>query len=341
MSELPLRQIIEGAILAADGPISIDHMMLLFEHDEPSRAEIRDVLTEIDKDCADRGFELKKVASGYRFQVRTEVGEWVSRLWEERAPRYSRALLETLALIAYRQPITRGDIEEVRGVAVSTNIIRTMLEREWIRVVGHRDVPGRPAIYATTKNFLDYFNLNGLDELPTLAEIKDMDKVNEELDLVFDEAMIEPRVLELEEDADAVPDPVSDDDLDKVTAQVDAISDNIRNLFKGPDEETDLDDDQDDGQDDELASESNIEGGEAVSNDEKLVEPDEANPEMDEHQETSVTQTPEVETPAADAASSETRPSRDDPQFANVPPEILNAAFADEDDNDDDNDDKP
>ena len=172
MSEIPaLKQIIEGAILAADQPLSIDLMIHLFEQDQPSRAEVRDALLIIEEECDGKGFELKEVASGYRFQVRTELGEWVSRLWDERPPRYTRALLETLALIAYKQPITRGDIEEIRGVTVSTNIMRTLLEREWIRVVGHRDVPGKPAIYATTKTFLDYFNLGSLDELPTLSAI--------------------------------------------------------------------------------------------------------------------------------------------------------------------------
>ena len=169
MSEIPaLKQIIEGAILAADQPLSIDLMIHLFEHEPPTRAEVREALATITEECDGKGFELKEVASGYRFQVKTEYGQWVSRLWDERPPRYTRALLETLALIAYKQPITRGDIEEIRGVTVSTNIMRTLLEREWIRVVGHRDVPGKPAIYATTKSFLDYFNLSSLDELPTL-----------------------------------------------------------------------------------------------------------------------------------------------------------------------------
>ena len=157
MSEIPaLKQIIEGAILAADQPLSIDLMIHLFEHEPPTRAEVREALATITEECDGKGFELKEVASGYRFQVKTEYGQWVSRLWDERPPRYTRALLETLALIAYKQPITRGDIEEIRGVTVSTNIMRTLLEREWIRVVGHRDVPGKPAIYATTKSFLDY-----------------------------------------------------------------------------------------------------------------------------------------------------------------------------------------
>jgi segregation and condensation protein B len=195
MSEPTLKQILEGAILAADTPLSIDQLSQLFTSDAPERAAIKIALEEISADCQDRGFELKQVASGYRFQVRHELGEWVSRLWEERPPRYSRALLETLALIAYRQPITRGDIEEIRGVSVSTNIMRSLLEREWVRIVGHRDVPGRPAIYATTRNFLDYFNLKSLEELPTLSEIRDMDKVNEELDLAADE--FEIRSLDL------------------------------------------------------------------------------------------------------------------------------------------------
>jgi len=134
-------------------------------------------------DYAERGLELKEVASGFRIQVREDANPWIARLWEERPQRYSRALLETLALIAYRQPITRGDIEEVRGVSVRTNIIRTLQEREWIRVVGHRDVPGKPALFGTTRVFLDYFNLASLDNLPSLAEIKDMGSIEPELEL--------------------------------------------------------------------------------------------------------------------------------------------------------------
>ncbi len=241
----PLKQILEGAILAADQPLSIDQMISLFESDQPARADIRQVLEEIEQDCDGRGFELKKVASGYRFQVRQDYGEWVGRLWDERPPRYSRALLETLALIAYKQPITRGDIEEIRGVAVSTNIMRSLLEREWVRVVGHRDVPGRPAIYATTKTFLDYFNLSSLEELPTLSDIKDLDKMNEELNL--EEEIIEVRSLELDasEQEDAAG--IADEDLDKVTDKVNEIQDNIRNLFvTEEDSEEDEDPDEED-----------------------------------------------------------------------------------------------
>lgn len=245
MSDFPaLKQIIEGAILAADEPLSIDNMIQLFEGEQPTRAEVRDALAEIEADCEGRGFELKQVASGYRFQVRQEYGDWIGRLWEERPPRYTRALLETLALIAYKQPITRGDIEEVRGVAVSTNIIRTLLEREWIRVVGHRDVPGRPAIYATTKNFLDYFNLSSLDELPTLAEIKDLDKVNEELALDDEEELIAPRSLDVQPEEGEVEATDADDAaLDEVTDRVNSISENIRSLFSEEEE------DEDDGED--------------------------------------------------------------------------------------------
>ncbi|MEX2490076.1 MAG: SMC-Scp complex subunit ScpB, partial [Pseudomonadales bacterium] len=229
MSEFPgLKQIIEGAILAAERPLSIDQLIQLFEEPQPSRAEIKETLAEIGTDFQDRGFELKEVASGYRFQVRGEYSEWVGRLWEEKPPRYTRALLETLALIAYKQPITRGDIEEIRGVSVSTNIMRSLLEREWIRVVGHRDVPGRPAIYATTKTFLDYFNLSSLDELPTLSEIKDLDKMNPELQL--DEEEPEIRTLELEDSQQGETE-VDEVDLDEVTGQVEQIQDNIRNLF--------------------------------------------------------------------------------------------------------------
>ncbi|MFT7219224.1 MAG: segregation and condensation protein B [Candidatus Azotimanducaceae bacterium] len=254
MEGLPLKQIVEGAILASETALSIDQLMQLFEADPPERSEVRDVLQEIEEDFADRGFELKQVASGYRFQVRSDYSEWVSRLWKEKPPRYSRALLETLALVAYKQPITRGDIEDIRGVAVSTNIMRTLIEREWVRVVGHRDVPGHPALYATTKNFLDYFNLKSLDELPNLSEIKDLTKLNEELDL--DEALIEiPRTIEID-DADSIDiEGVEDADLDAVSDQVNAIQQNIKNLYEPAPVEENLDDDLDSDQDNDLADE--------------------------------------------------------------------------------------
>lgn len=288
-----LKQIIEGAILAADTPLSVDRIISLIEggevgqdgEDVPSRSDVREVLDEIANDCAERGFELRKVATGYRFQVRSELGEWVGNLWEERPPRYTRALLETLALIAYKQPITRGDIEEIRGVAVSTNIIRTLLDREWIRVVGQRDVPGKPSLFATTREFLDYFNLASLEELPTLAEIRDLDTVNQQLDL--EDEIIPPRTLDVSDrkqdeksetseeiersgmseaegpgvsddavsdaatqlDADEEEQATSIDgvDLDAVTDRVNQIQDNIRRLYEQPDQDDENENGDEDG----------------------------------------------------------------------------------------------
>jgi segregation and condensation protein B len=178
-----LKQIIEAALMAAGGALKLEQIMTLFEGDEdaPGQDEVLQAINSLMEDCAQRGVELKEVSSGFRFQARQEFSQWVQRLWEEKPQRYSRALLETLALIAYRQPITRAEIEEVRGVSVSSTIIKTLQEREWVRVVGHRDVPGKPAMYATTRDFLDYFNLQSLDELPTLAEIRDIDSINAEL----------------------------------------------------------------------------------------------------------------------------------------------------------------
>jgi len=171
-----LKQIIEGALLAAGAPVTLEQLQALYPEDaQPSRAELNDVLTALAEDYRERAIELIEVAGGYRVQVRRELAPWVVRLWEERPARYSRALLETLALIAYRQPITRGEIEEIRGVAVTTNIIKTLLERDWVRVIGHREAPGRPALYATTRRFLDYFGLRSLNELPPLAELRAAD----------------------------------------------------------------------------------------------------------------------------------------------------------------------
>jgi len=179
-----LQRIVEGALLAAGKPLTLDDLAALFGEDErPGNDELRAALSNIAAACEGRSFELREVASGYRFQVIQDVAPWIARLWEEKPQRYSRALLETLALIAYRQPITRGDIEDIRGVAVASNIIKTLLERDWVRIVGHKDVPGRPAMYATTRRFLDYFNLQNLDDLPTLAEIRDLDSMNTELAL--------------------------------------------------------------------------------------------------------------------------------------------------------------
>ena len=179
-----LKQIAEAILLAAGRPLTLDQLLALFEeHERPERTELREALEALEGDFDGRGIELVQVASGYRIQVKDAMQPWVSRLWEEKPARYSRALLETLALIAYRQPITRGEIEEVRGVSVSTSIMKTLQEREWVRVVGHREVPGHPAMYGTTREFLDYFNLKSLDELPSLAELRDLSAIGEELEL--------------------------------------------------------------------------------------------------------------------------------------------------------------
>ena len=178
-------QIVEAALLASDGPLTVANLVKIFTpgelDEENANQQIRDALKLLGEQADGGGVELKRVASGYRYQVRQELSEWVSRLWDEKPPRYTRALLETLALVAYKQPVTRGDIEQVRGVSVSQSIMRTLLERDWVRVVGQKEVPGRPSLYGTTKAFLDYFNLKSLTELPPLAEIR---------------ALIEPALVE-------------------------------------------------------------------------------------------------------------------------------------------------
>jgi segregation and condensation protein B len=208
MEQEKLKNIIEAILLSAEKPLKVNQIEILFagDNDAPTRDEIRKVLAELQEDYKTRGFDLIQVASGYRIQVKQDYSQWVGRLWEEKPARYSRALLETIALIAYRQPITRGEIEEVRGVSVSSNIIKTLMEREWIKVLGHKDVPGKPALYGTSKEFLDYFNLKSLDELPTLAEIKDLDQIHQELDLDGSnaEAANEANVGEADVDAEAV-----------------------------------------------------------------------------------------------------------------------------------------
>jgi segregation and condensation protein B len=185
MIEFPqLKRIVEASLLAAAQPLSLAQLSALFgETETPSHDDLARALAELGDECVNRGVELKEVASGFRYQVREDVHPWVARLWTERQTKYSRALLETLALIAYRQPITRGEIEQIRGVAVSTNIIKTLEEREWVRVVGYRDVPGKPALLGTTRSFLDYFNLRSLDELPPMAEIREIEDFDPQLTL--------------------------------------------------------------------------------------------------------------------------------------------------------------
>lgn len=233
-----IRKIIEGALMASSAPLSVTKIQNLFKPSEeeldleeqavkaPSKEEIQAFLEDIQADTQKRGFELKEVGTGWRFQVVQETAPWISRLWEEKPAKYSRALMETLALITYRQPITRGDIESIRGVAVSSNIIKTLTEREWVKVVGHRDVPGRPALYATTKEFLDYFNITSLDELPSLKEIQDIEQAGTELELLVgdqEKAQLENGEQaegEISEGDDLLADANSDSDDDLVEETV-------------------------------------------------------------------------------------------------------------------------
>jgi len=212
MDAQKLKNIVEATLLAAGRPMSIEQLLNLFpENEAPDRQAVRAALESLETEYGERGIQLKEVASGWRIQVREEMSPWLSRLWQDRPARYSRALLETLALIAYRQPITRGEIEDIRGVSVSSNIMRTLMERGWVRIVGHRDVPGRPGMYATTREFLDYFGLKRLEDLPPLAEIRDLDSINVELDLGLTESASEPpqeeaEAYEEETDAESTPD---------------------------------------------------------------------------------------------------------------------------------------
>jgi len=184
MESKQIKYVIESAMLAAGRPLSLDNLQLLFGDEEPpARQDLRAAIMELQADYAERGIEVIEVGSGFRIQIKASMTHQLDKLWEERPPRYSRALLETLAIIVYRQPVTRGEIEDIRGVVVSTNIVRTLLERNWVKVVGHRDVPGKPAMFGTTKEFLDYFGLKKLDDLPPLSELKDFDKLNIQLDL--------------------------------------------------------------------------------------------------------------------------------------------------------------
>ncbi len=193
MNQEQLKNIIEAALMVSEKPVNLNQLLALFEKesDRPEKADIKVAIEQIREDYTGRGIELKEVASGFRVQVNGEYADWINHLFDDRPPRYSRALLETLAIIAYRQPITRAEIEEIRGVSVSSNIIRTLQERNWIRVVGQRDIPGKPELLATSKEFLDYFNLKKLSELPSLAEIKDFDQINPDL---FEELEKEAKV---------------------------------------------------------------------------------------------------------------------------------------------------
>ncbi len=205
-----LKFVIEAALLAAGRPLDLNELQGLFgEEDGPGKDDFRAAIVGLQEDYANRGIQIQEVASGFRIQVRSSMSSWLAPLWKERAPRYSRAFMETLAIIAYRQPVTRGDVENIRGVGVTTNIMRSLLERNWIRVVGFRDVPGKPAIYGTTREFLDYFGLKKLDDLPPLADLKDLETFSAQLELADAEALPAGAGLPL-----AVPDADTDDDPD-------------------------------------------------------------------------------------------------------------------------------
>ncbi|CAI8779129.1 segregation and condensation protein B [Pseudomonas chlororaphis] len=224
-----LAPLLEAFLLASGKPQSMERLFELFEEGErPDPAVFKKALTILGKSCEGRAFELKEVASGYRLQVREKFAPWVGRLWEERPQRYSRAMLETLALIAYRQPITRGEIEDVRGVAVNSQIVKTLLEREWIRVVGYRDVPGKPAMFATTKAFLDHFNLKNLDDLPPLAELREIET---EPVLDFDDAPV-PASLQALADASAeLEEPKEETSFHTLLLELDSMEEGIKTDF--------------------------------------------------------------------------------------------------------------
>lgn len=260
MDQSLINRIVEAALMAATQPLTLAQLHGLFPEEEPApEGSVEAAVQQLTDACADRGVELVEVASGYRYQVKADVHAWVARLWTERKTKYTRATLETLALIAYRQPITRGEIEQVRGVAVSSNIIQALEEREWIRVVGHRDVPGKPALFGTTKGFLDYFGLKRLDELPPLSELKDIGELEPQLPL------------------DGTPLPVSIASGDAVDGAQDEST---------PDESTDAADDSDDMDDEQQSTPASDDadedtasddtGGDADDHDEPQPEDDDA-----------------------------------------------------------------
>lgn len=222
MEPSQIQRIIEAALLAAPHPLTVPQLAALFdEFDMPTPEHLAKAILALQEACAGRGVELVEVASGYRYQVCRDVHAHVSRLWAEKPARYSRALLETLALIAYRQPITRAEIEAIRGVAVSTNIVRTLEEREWVRVVGHRDLPGKPALLGTTRQFLDYFNLKSLDELPTLGTIHDLEEVEQQLAFAEGDVFATASIASTDDDGDEEDVPAcgaADDDIHATSA---------------------------------------------------------------------------------------------------------------------------
>ncbi|MDA7024519.1 SMC-Scp complex subunit ScpB [Pseudomonas fragi] len=224
-----LAPLLEAFLLASGKPQSLERLFELFEEGErPEPPVFKKALELLRKSCDGRAFELKEVASGYRLQIREKYSPWVGRLWEERPQRYSRAMLETMALIAYRQPITRGEIEDVRGVAVNSHIVKTLLEREWIRVVGYRDVPGKPAMFATTKGFLDHFNLKSLDELPPLAELRELEP---DPILDFDDAPVPAHLQALADESAEPEEPKDETSFRTLLTELDSMEEGLKTDF--------------------------------------------------------------------------------------------------------------
>lgn len=245
MSQEQLKNIIEASLMVANQPLSISRLLTLFEADttlQPDRNELRSAIEQLQLDYQGRGIEIVEVASGYRVQACNDYAEWINRLFEERPPRYSRALLETLAIIAYRQPITRAEIEDIRGVSVSSSIVKTLQEREWVKVVGHRDVPGKPALLATTRTFLDYFNLKKLSDLPALSDIKDFDAINPDLFEALNEE--EQKILQ-QGDTESEEATEQHEAVDEIAEQ--ATTDDAEEI-----EQTEADDDEKEGEEEEV-----------------------------------------------------------------------------------------
>lgn len=258
MDQAPINRIVEAALLAASQPLTVAQLYGLFPEEQPAPpGSVEQALEQLREACAERGVELVEVASGFRFQVKAEVHPWVARLWTERQTKYTRATLETLALIAYRQPITRGEIEQVRGVAVSSNTIKALEEREWIRVVGHRDVPGKPELLGTTKAFLDYFGLKRLDELPPLSELKDFGELEPQLPL--DEAPVPASAAVGDEPDHGTPAPTNAGaDAGAAAPPAEAPETDVTDEPEDPEEEeeeNDEDEEDDDDEEDEASDE--------------------------------------------------------------------------------------
>jgi len=263
MNEQQLKNIIEAALMASATPQNLNQLLAVFDNDleRPDRELVRKLVEQLQLDYAERGIELKELSSGYRFQVRADYADWINRLFTERPQRYSRAFLETLAIIAYRQPITRNEIEDIRGVSVSSGIIKTLQEREWVRVVGHRDVPGKPELLATTREFLDYFNLKKLSELPPLSDIKDFDLMNPDL---FEGLGPLPVAVQPANDPSAeqfdpeAADQQQEPDLDEVEDVLDADGGLDDNAVMNDDEDDEDEEEEDEDDDEEFEEDDDL-----------------------------------------------------------------------------------